>query len=101
MTKKATPGITCQVSAFYLQDPPDDGFTGPHPWLAIATAHVYDPHPPTGGKLTPDGAVLACVVMRTLEAKVTALTQPQAMQGAIGELFARLKSSGLYEEHWL
>jgi hypothetical protein len=100
MTNEAIPGITCQVTAYYLQDPPDDGVTGPHPWLAVATAHMYDPHPATGAALTPDGQILAGVTMRTFEGKTTALTQQQAVQSAVAALFARLEASGLCGAHW-
>lgn len=95
-----TPGITCQVTAYHVEHPPYDGVMGPHPWLAIASAHMYDPAPDTGGRLNADAAILAGEVMRIFQARATAKTQGQAMEAAMSLLLSRLRSSGLCPEHW-
>lgn len=98
--KTGTPGLTCQVTAYYIEDPPSDGVTGPHPWLAIATAHMYDPEPDTGGRLNAETAILAGAVLRIFQARASAMTQPQAMEEAMSALFEQLQYSGLCAKHW-
>ena len=98
--KVGKPGISCQVTAYYVDEPPSDGVTGPHSWLAIATAHLYDPEPDTGGRLNAATAILAGAVMRVFEARATAMTQRQAMQTAMASLLSQLEFSGLCEEYW-
>jgi hypothetical protein len=99
-TKIGKPGLTCQVTAYYVEDPPYDGVFGPHAWMAIATAHIYDPEPDTGGRLNAETAILAGAVMRTFHARSSAMTQKAAMEAAMAGLLEQLEWSKLCPEQW-
>ncbi len=86
--------VTCQVTAFQIENPPDDGVKGPHEWMAIATAQVYNPHPETGGVLTPETAVLAGAVMEVVNGRATAATQEDALVTALKALLFQLSAKG-------
>ncbi len=87
-------GVTCQVTAFHIENPPDDGVKGPHDWMAIASAQVYNPNPETGGVLTPDTAVLAGAVMEVVHGRATAATQEDALVTAVKALLFQLEARG-------
>ena len=87
-------GITCEISAFHIDEPPYDGVTGPHEWMAIATAHVYNPNPDTGGILTPTDAILAGAVMEVLYGRATAATEGDAMSAALDALLFNVAAKG-------
>jgi hypothetical protein len=87
-------GVTCQVTAFQIDNPPDDGVTGPHEWMAIATAQVYNPNPETGGVLTAEEAVLAGAVMEVIHGRARAATQEGAMVTALEALLFQLEAKG-------
>lgn len=80
------------MSSFWVEDPPTDGVTEPHGWMAVATAHVYESHPDTGGNLTPDGAILAGVVMRTVDGRATASNEADAILAAVKGLLFELRA---------
>jgi hypothetical protein len=82
---------SCQITSFYISDPPFDGVTGPHQWMAIATAHVYDESPDTRGILSHDQAILAGAVMKVVEARTTANTEENAMKSVVGALLFQLE----------
>lgn len=67
---------------------------GPHEWMAVATAHVYDPNPDTGGILTPAGAILAGAVMKVVEGRSSASSEIEALSGALRALIFQLDALG-------
>jgi folate-dependent phosphoribosylglycinamide formyltransferase PurN len=87
-------GTTCQVTSFFIEDAPTDSAFGQHPWMAIATAHVYDANVDTGGALTPEMAILAGEVMRTIHAKASSKTEAGAMTSAVRALLDALVGMG-------
>jgi hypothetical protein len=91
-------GVTCQVTAFQIDSPPDDGVKGPHEWMAIASAHVYNPNPETGGRLTPETAVLAGAVMDVVHGRATAATQEDALVTAVRALLFQMEAKGYMRE---
>ena len=90
-------GTVCEITSFRVENPPSDGVTGPHVWMAIATAHVYDANVDTKGVLTPAGAVLSGAVMRVIEGRVSAATEEEALVGALTALLFQLRATGLSE----
>lgn len=94
MERQARRGISCAVTSFNIDDPPDDGVTEPHGWLAVATASVYDSNPDTGGVLTPESAILAGVVMKTVEGRATASNEADAVLTAVKALLFQLHAEG-------
>ena len=91
-------GVTCQVTAFHIDNPPDDGVKGPHEWMAIATAQVYNTSPDTGGLLTAETAVLAGAVMEVVHGRATASTQEDAMVTALKSLLFQMEARGYMEK---
>lgn len=41
--------VTCQITAFEVPNPPLDPEATGRKWMAVATAHAYDPHVKVGG----------------------------------------------------
>lgn len=72
-------GTTCQVSAFEIDPPPDGGVFGPHPWIAVATAHA--------SKIVKDAASIQHV---QISMRASALTEAGAMEEALRALLAQL-----------
>jgi hypothetical protein len=91
-------GVTCQVTAFHIEPPPDDGVKGPHEWMAIATAQVYNPNPDSGGVLTHETAVLAGAVMEVVHGRASAATQEDALVTAVKALLFQLEAKGYTEK---
>jgi hypothetical protein len=89
-----TRGITCELTAFHIDNPPGDDVTGKQEWMAIATAHVYNPSPNTGGILTPETAILAGAVMEVIYGKSMASTQEGALVAALRALLFQLRAKG-------
>jgi hypothetical protein len=84
--------VTCELSCFHVQPAVESGIYAAQEWFAIATAHVYDPQPPTHAKIqmTPEAAVLSGVVMRTLEGRGSGTTELAAMCAALEVLTFQL-----------
>jgi hypothetical protein len=91
-------GVTCQLTAFHVQDPPDDGVTGRHEWMAIASAQVYNASPDTGGILDAETAVLAGAVMEVVHGRATAVSQRAALIAALDSLLFALTAKGFIRE---
>lgn len=80
-------GVTCQISAFEVPNPPSDPNAQARKWMAVATAHVYDANIKVPG-LQPGQEALACETMRVLNGRAFADTEAQAMRAALeGLLF--------------
>lgn len=95
MSKSADQGLHCQITAYRVHDAPSDGVQRAMPWYAIATSHVYDPAPDTGGILSNDAAILAGATMRVFEGRVNASTQKEALHAALSALLVQLEAAGL------
>ncbi|MDC0741761.1 hypothetical protein [Polyangium mundeleinium] len=92
-TKTHRRGISCQITAFEILDAPTDPDVPPRKWMAVATAHVYDPNmvmPP----LTPAQTVLAGETMRVISSRSYADTEAEAMAIALQGLLFELTASG-------
>jgi len=76
-------GLSCSVSAFRVRLPPRTAVTGPHEWLGVATVHVTNPSPDTGGRLTPEAAILAGAVMEVVEGRASAESEEAALEAAL------------------
>ena len=87
-------GITYSVTAFHLDDPPVHEVVGRHEWMAIATAHVYNPNPDTGGALDPETAILAGAVMEVVAGTAKAGNEEQAVLVALKALLFQLNAKG-------
>jgi hypothetical protein len=87
-------GVTCQLTAFHIANPPDNGVYGPHEWMAIATAQVYNPNPERGGILTSETAILAGAVMEVIHGRATAATQEDALVTALKGLLFQMEAKG-------
>lgn len=83
-------GITCEITAFEILNPPPppDPRFATVKWMAVATAHVYDPDlivPP----LTRETTVLAGETMRVISSRSHAQTQAAiALNGLLYQLAA-------------
>lgn len=91
-------GITCQVTAFEVLEAPIDPSVPPRKWMAVATAHVYDPNiivPP----LTPAQTVLAGETMRVISSRSFADTEAEAMLIALKGLLFELTAKGFSANH--
>lgn len=75
-------GVTCQISAFEVPNPPSDPNATARNWMAVATAHVYDPDVKVPG-LQPGQEALAGETMRVLSGRAFADTEAQAMTAAL------------------
>jgi hypothetical protein len=82
-------GVTCQISAFEVPNPPNDPNAADRKWLAIATAHAYDPDIKVPG-LRPGQQALVGETMRVLHGRASADTEAQAMVGALEVLLFQL-----------
>ena len=92
-TKTHRRGMTCQITAFEIFDAPTEPSMPPRKWMAVATAHVYDPNmvmPP----LTPAQTVLAGETMRVISSRSYADTEAEAMAIALKGLLFELAASG-------
>jgi hypothetical protein len=91
-------GVTCQLSAFEVLDAPTDPNLPSRKWMAVATAHAYDPNvvePP----LTPAQAVLAGATMRVISSRAFAETEADAMAIALKGLLFELTAKGFSANH--
>lgn len=93
-------GVTCQITAFEVLDAPADPNVPTRKWMAVATAHVYDPDvvaPP----LTPAQVVLAGETMRVFSSRASADTEAVAMVLALEGLLFELTARGFSANHEL
>ncbi|CAN5392673.1 hypothetical protein BH09PAT4_BH09PAT4_09600 [soil metagenome] len=91
-------GITCQITAFEVLEAPSDPNVPARKWMAVATAHVYDPNvvvPP----LTPAQTVLAGETMRVISSRSYADTEAEAMGVALKGLLFELTAKGFSANH--
>jgi hypothetical protein len=91
-------GVTCQITAFEVLDAPADPNVPTRKWMAVATAHVYDPDvvaPP----LTPAQVVLAGETMRVISSRAGADTEAVAMVQALEGLLFELTAMGFSANH--
>ncbi|WP_437904016.1 hypothetical protein WME95_36845 [Sorangium sp. So ce327] len=91
-------GITCQITAYEVPDPPSDPDARGRKWLAIATAHVYDPNIELPG-LKPGQAALVGETMRVFNGRAAADTEAQAMAAALQALLFELTAKGFSANH--
>jgi hypothetical protein len=97
-TKTHRRGITCQITAFEILEAPTDPNVTPRRWMAVATAHLYDPNhvvPP----LTPAQTVLAGETMRVISSRSYADTEAEAMAVALKGLLFELTAKGFSANH--
>lgn len=90
-----TKGITCQVTAYQVADLPEHEILPSHTWFAIASAHVYNPHPNTGGVLSNEDAVRVGAVLQTVRMTASADTETKAMTAALASLLDQMDARGL------
>ena len=91
-------GMSCQITAFEVLEAPSDPNVPARKWMAIATAHLYDPHvvvPP----LTPAQTVLAGETMRSISSRSYADTEAEAMALALKGLLFELTAKGFSANH--
>ena len=86
-------GVTCQIAAFEIPNPPSQAEARGRKWLAIATSQVYDPKVEVPG-LGPDQVALAGETMRVLSGRAFADTEADAMQAALEGLLFELTAKG-------
>ena len=91
-------GVTCQISAFEVPNPPSDPNASARKWMAVATAHVYDPDVKVPG-LQPGQEAPALETMRVLNGKAFADTEAQAMRAALEGLLFELTAKGFSANH--
>ncbi|WP_438025559.1 hypothetical protein [Sorangium sp. So ce233] len=91
-------GITCQITAFQVPDPPSEPDASGRKWLAVATAHVYDPKIELPG-LKPGQAALVGETMRVIDGRAAADTEAQAMAAALQALLFQLTAKGYSANH--
>lgn len=91
-------GVTCQISAFEVPDPPSDPNATARKWLAVATAHVYDPDVQIPG-LQPGQEALVGETMRVLKGRAYANSEAQAMTAALEGLLIQLTAAGFSSNH--
>jgi hypothetical protein len=85
-------GVSCQISAFEVPNPPSDPDATARKWLAVATAHVYDPDIKVPG-LRPGQEALAGETMRVPNGRAFADTESEAMKAALDALLFELRSA--------
>lgn len=83
---------TYSVTSLVLDDPPSDGVTDVHQWVAIASTHIYDTSPVRG--LTGPQAHIAGAVLRSVEGRGSAKSEAEAVWAAIQGLMFQLKHRG-------
>jgi hypothetical protein len=86
-------GVTCQITAFEVPNPPSDPNAEARKWLAVATAHVYDPNVKVPG-LQPGQEALAGETMLVISGKAYADTEAKAMAAALEGLLFQLTAKG-------
>lgn len=91
-------GITCQITAYQVPDPPSDPDSRRRKWLAIATAHVYDPDVELPG-LKHGQAALVGETMRVFNGRAAADTEAEAMRAALDGLLYELTAKGFSANH--
>jgi hypothetical protein len=91
-------GINCQISAFEVPNPPSDPDAVGRKWLAVATAHVYDPNVKVRG-LAHDQVALAGETMRVLSGRAYGDTEAKAMRTALDALLFELTAKGYSTNH--
>jgi hypothetical protein len=91
-------GITCQITAYEVPDPPSDPDAQGRKWLAVATAHVYDPKVDLPG-LKPGQAALVGETMRVFNGRAAADSEAQAMVAALQGLLFELTAKGFSSNH--
>lgn len=91
-------GVTCQISAFEVPNPPTDPNATDRKWLAVATAQAYDPNVRVPG-LQPGQEALAGETMRVLSGRAFADTEAKAMVAALEGLLFELTANGLSANH--
>ena len=91
-------GITCQITAFEVSDPPVDLNVPTAKWHAVATAQIFDPVAEVE-PLTPAQVVLAGETMKIVSGKACAPTEALAMADALKALLFELTAKGFSENH--
>lgn len=86
-------GVSCEVSAFEVPNPPLEPESPQRKWLAIATAHVYDPDFEVRG-LTRQQVALAGEMMRVVEGRAMGDTEAEALVAALNALLFQLAARG-------
>ena len=86
-------GITCQISAFEVPNPPSDPDAPARKWTAVATAHVYDANVRVPGLRQGQEAV-AGETMRVFSGKAYADTEAEAMTAALESLLFQVTAAG-------
>lgn len=86
-------GLNIQLTAYEILSAPEDANVPWSPWMAVATAHVYDADavvPP----LSPAQVVLAGETMRVVSRRAKGGTQAKALALALKNLLYALASDG-------
>src|SRR5262245_55869189 len=91
-------GVTCQITAFEVPNPPLDPNATARKWLAVATAHVYDPTTQVPG-LKAEEVVFAGETMRVVSGRAYAGTEADAMRSALEVLLFELTAKGFSANH--
>lgn len=91
-------GVTCQITSFEVTDPPADPVAAGRKWLAVATAHVYDPNVVVPG-LKPGQEATAGETMRVIDGRAFADTEAQALAAALEALLFQLTARGYSANH--
>lgn len=91
-------GVTCQISAFEIGNPPNDPSTLDRKWVAIATAHAYDPSVRVAG-FKPGQEALVGETMRVFSGRAFGDTEAQAMSAALQALLFELTAKGFSANH--
>jgi hypothetical protein len=91
-------GVTCQITAYEVPNPPNDPNALGRKWLAIATAHAYDPDIQIPN-LKPGQAALVGETMRVLTSRGAADTEAAAMATALKALLFELTAKGYSQNH--
>jgi hypothetical protein len=77
------PHTTCQVTSFYIDDPPKNALSVKHHWVAVGTVHVYDDAPPDAKGLNPEQAIIVGEVARVIVGRASADSESVAMEAAV------------------
>lgn len=91
-------GLTCQITAFEIANPPNDPSALERKWVAIATAHAYDPNVRVAW-LQPGQEALAGETMRVFSGRAFGDTEAQAMAAALQALLFELTAKGFSANH--
>jgi hypothetical protein len=90
--------VTCQITVFEVPNPPSDPNATAHKWMAVATAHVYDPNVKVPG-LQRGQEALAGETMRVFSGRASADCEAQAMRAALEGLLFELTAKGFSANH--